>query len=158
MAKKLVISFVGIVISILLVFFMFLKTHPPLQHGGISYQTNKPSTVCIDLENKGVVNIILKQVVVNNNHKPNRVLLGTSRSNGLISIGLVKHPPKGVQFNSIHTYPIAPLPKSEYKYMQFDKIRHYGIVVDHHSKIKNIVIKYSYLGLSFKKKIDVNFH
>lgn len=157
MVKKIVMSVVGLLIIAFIGFFIFLKIHPPLTHMGMSYNPNNSSAICIELNNKGFSDIELQQVWVNDNEIPKKILLGTSRSNGVISIGLVKKPPKGVQFDAISAYPIKT-PTESYQYMQFDKIRHYGIVVYGKTQIRNVVIKYTYLGIPFKNKVQVGFN
>ncbi|WLD94490.1 hypothetical protein [Alkalihalobacillus sp. AL-G] len=154
MKNKTVIIITFIVI-VVLGFTMFLKMNPPLHSSGQSLNKElNPFTFVAEIDNKGFADIKLKEILVNSNENAYKVELGISRSNGLITISEVRDTSEGISFHEISDYPIKTPPESKYV-GDFDTIRHYAIVVYYNEGVKDITVKYSYLGIPFEKKIAV---
>jgi hypothetical protein len=107
-------------------------------------------------ENNGFGKIRLKEVLINSNEEPNRVELGVGRSNHMVMVThAVGNMGEGISFHEIGEYPIKPLSMVRSEEVDSDTIKHYGIAVSHDEKINNLVVKYSYLGIPFEKKLDL---
>lgn len=156
--KRILIYLVSFIVIAMLGFFIYVKTHPPLRSGGASYHNNHAPPITVEIENDGFAPLHIKNVLIDNNKVPPKALLGISRNSALVQL---PDTPTGVEFYSkLNSYPINPkIPPKKATELLKNKnnktIFHYGIAVYYKNFIRKVIIKYNYLGLPFKKEIDI---
>ncbi|WP_456279104.1 hypothetical protein [Bacillus sp. AK128] len=168
MLKKMGI-FIAVIVIILVGMLLYLKINPPLEIRGLGgnaeqaennpSEKGNPFVIVAQPENKGFVNIRLKEVLINSNEKPIKAELGVGRSNHMVmvtqALGNIGED-EAISFHQISEYPIRPLNKVQNNQVNSNTIKHYGISVFHDKKINNLIIKYIYFGIPFEKEIDLN--
>ena len=166
MKKKMQIL-IGIFLILLVGLILYFKINAPLEIRGISANAQQAENITnndenqfvivANPENKGFANLILKEVLVNSNEKPNRVEIGVSRSNYMVMVSeVVGDTSEGISFYKIDKFPIKPLSSVQNEELNSDTIKHYGIAVFNDEKINSLIIKYSFLGIPFEKEVDLN--
>ncbi len=145
--------------ALFLILLIFVKFNPPLVSNALTWNPNDNTFVLIEVQNFGFLDVEVKQVLVNDNEIPKKVELGISRSNHLVTGGELENNPD-ITFHTIDDQKIHPqLSDKEQKELNnnSEKIRHYGIRIEHTKPIKQITVKYSYLLIPFtmKKEFDI---
>lgn len=154
-AKHPFMKVVLIIAAAALIFYFSIHYNKPLTSGGYSFNVENAATVVAEIENGGFANLNIRDVTVNGNETPEKVRLGTSRSNGNPSMADWRDPAKGIQFDSLDAHAIKPPPEEEYT-GEMDQIRQYAIGVEHDEPISAITISYTYLGFPFEEVIDIS--
>jgi hypothetical protein len=149
---------IGYIIFLALIFlaFIYVKLDSPLVSNGTMGNIDDESIKLIELENFGFVDIVIKNVLVNETEVPKAVELGVSRSNFLV---MINDEPK-ITFHSIDQYKIEPKlsPKEMQKLNDNNDnktIRHYGLKINHDKPIESVTVKYRYLLVPFTLHKDV---
>lgn len=157
---------IGVIVILLVGSLMYFKTNPPLDIRGYSANAKQAGSftnieenqfvIVANPENKAFANIILKEILVNSNKKPNRVELGVSRSNYMVMVSeVLGDTNEGISFHELGEYPIKPISIVESEEIDSDAIKNYGIAVFNDEKINSLIIKYSFLGIPFEKELDL---
>ncbi len=142
-------------------FFSFIKLNPPLVSGTIGSSGDKQFVV-ISIGNKGLSNIKINGVLINNNEVPFDIkiqlsnplkgfiisddFVGEAREYGISDIKDVTIEP--------NTAPSTQLEKvNNGTATEDDKI--YGLSIINTKEINEVIINYSYLGISFEKYVSI---
>ena len=162
MVKRNLKIFIAILIVFIVSgFIVYIKIHPPLSGGGITWNQYDDTTRVLEIINEGSANIELKSVLVNNTETPEKVELGVSRSMHIVLGGGLDEDPD-ITFHDISEYKI--IPRARYSSEEMDKlveahdrtvIKSYGIRIDHNKPLENVIIKYRYYWIPFTYEIDV---
>ncbi len=155
--KKIMIAVVLIVLLGLGLTFIFFLNSKPLEVGGYTeYYNLKDEKIYIELDNQGWFDIHLKEVLINNK-KPSDVKLVISYTGQLVSAGIEDDPlTKSVNIDSAPIHPkLAVEEVTEAIKTQTTPIN-YGIGINNEEEIESIIIKYKYLGFTFKKEFNLD--
>ncbi|WP_339288304.1 hypothetical protein [Ureibacillus sp. FSL K6-0786] len=141
-------------------FFIYIKVTPPLVTGTI-FKGQDHHTVVIAIGNKGIGDLEITSVKVNNHADPNEIKIQVS--NVLVGFaGTIDEnsvAASHIQYFNIEdiSIPKGTIPEELLK--KFDegsateKDTIYGLTVNHHEDIHNVHIKYRYLGILFNETV-----
>ena len=140
----------------------YIKLHPVLLVGAISWNKYDDTIRWFEIGNEGVFSIKLKSVLVNGTKTPEKVELGISRSLHVVSGGGLDEDPD-ITFHNIDEYRIKPRlsPKKLGELAEIHDravIKNYGIRINHDEPLENAIIKYTYLGIPFTYKKDLRLN
>lgn len=162
MKKKLWLTILLVAITIGGVYF-FIKFDPPLEIGTLASSKDHKSVV-VGIGNKGLGEVKIVDVSVNNNENPSKTKIQVSNAlQGFIITNDYNHEEaKEFGFTNINDVVIRKetAPSTNDKKLddgiatKDDEI--YGISVFHSEEIHKIHIKYSYLGISFHDTVIFN--
>ncbi|MBP3966535.1 hypothetical protein [Paenibacillus lignilyticus] len=160
MRKRSIKVGVCLIILILIGLYILVKSNPPLVSNGLTSNPNDNTYGIVEVQNVGFVDIVLKQVLVNESEEPKKVDLGVSRSNHLVLGGELDSDPN-ITFHAINELKIKPaLSPAELKKLVANNdrevIRNYGIRIQHDNPIRQITVKYNYFMIPFTFRKDVS--
>ncbi|RKP57982.1 hypothetical protein D7Z26_00245 [Cohnella endophytica] len=159
MKRKIIVIISTILIIILFASFIYLRNNQVINITGLtqSNETGKQSII-LELENKGVADIKLLKVFINNSQLPNKVELVASYSSHLVAGGLLDEDPDIKFTDDISSIKIRPATNSEQRIELIKSKAHptdYGLRITYEDKVEIVKIKYKYLGLVFTKTVDL---
>ncbi|MBU8906583.1 hypothetical protein [Desertibacillus haloalkaliphilus] len=161
--KKTTLISVVIVAVLVIGLFSFIKLNPPLASGTIG-STSEKQGVLISIGNKGFSNIKINDVLINNHEEPlDKKIQLSNPLKGFYIAADFDGEAKEFDLTDIEDVSIEPntAPSS-----QLDKVndgtateddKSYGLSVINNEEINEVIIHYSYLGLSFEKVIPIRF-
>ncbi|WP_397538104.1 hypothetical protein [Rummeliibacillus pycnus] len=162
MKKKLWILVLILAIIIGGIYFL-VKLNPPLEIGTIT-STEDNESVVVGIGNKGFQEVKILDVSVNNNDIPSKTKIQVSNAlkGFIITDNYNNEEARKYGFANIEDVAIkvGTAPSSNFEKLdnrtasKNDGI--YGISVTHNKEINKVHIKYSYLGISFKKTVILN--
>ncbi|WP_223555585.1 hypothetical protein [Lysinibacillus sphaericus] len=144
--------------------YTFVLFNPPLEIGTLGTAVGNKSVV-IGIGNKGFREVKLLEVSVNNNEKPSKTKVQVSNAlQGFIITDDYNNnnESKKYGFKDIEDVSIKldTSPSATYKKLDdgtaSKKDEIYGISVFHSEEINQVIIKYSYFGISFNKTVLLN--
>jgi hypothetical protein len=128
----------------------------PLVYDGFTEYNNTRKQVDIELINKGRFNILIQEVLVNNKIPKNAQLV-ISYTGQLVAGGIDDDPL--AKFINIIDAPIHPR-ISPQEFQEAVKSHttpiNYGIRINNDEDIEVVKIKYSYMGISFIREVNLN--
>lgn len=141
----------------------YIILNPPLAQGAV-YFTPDEKTVLLSIGNRAFGEITIKDVAVNGDEKPLHTVMQLSNAlNGFILVpGFEQKGNSAIsELMSINEVAIPPRsdPKETYEKMDKglataeDKI--FGVGAVHEQEIREITIRYNYLGLPFRKTVNL---
>ncbi|KJS18971.1 MAG: hypothetical protein VR72_21070 [Clostridiaceae bacterium BRH_c20a] len=113
--------------------------------------------VIIELVNQGFSDITISEIMVNgNNTLPSNVKIAVGRNKPVNASGF--HEDALISFHNLNDFNISPKSKllSFEENREIKEINHYGIRIQHETKIDNVTIYYKYFGISLKKEIQIS--
>lgn len=157
--RKTVIISILVSAIVLIGFFVFIKLNQPLESGTISIGTlEDQQLLMLEIGNKGFGDIQIKRVVVNDSEEPvdtkiqvsnplkGFIIPGNFTAKGNTDIKDVELLPR--------TSPSTNLEKVN-NGTATEKDHSYGLTLINRNPIYEVIIYYTYLGLSFEKKIPI---
>lgn len=145
-----------IIIIIVLVLIIILVNQSPLKVNGYSKEDNG-RTLILEVINKGISNVELIDVFVNDNKNPVKVELGVSYTGHLVvGSGLDEDP--NIKFLEINKEKISPDLSPEEKELAIKKKEspiHFGIRIYENDPIDEVTVKYKYFGWTYTKSFIV---
>ena len=157
--RKTVIISILVSVIVLIGFFVFIKLNQPLESGTISIGTlEDQQLLMLEIGNKGFGDIQIKRVLVNDSEEPvdtkiqvsnplkGFIIPGNFTAKGNTDIKDVKLLPR--------TSPSTNLEKVN-NGTATEKDHSYGLTLINRNPIYEVIIYYTYLGLSFEKKIPI---
>lgn len=145
-----------IIIIIVLVLIIILVNQRPLKVNGYTEEDNG-RTLILEVINKGISNVELIDVFVNDNKNPVKVELGVSYTGHLVAgSGLDEDP--NIRFLELNKVKISPDLSPEEKELAIkikDSPIHFGIRIYEIDPIEEVIVKYKYFGLTYTKSFIV---
>lgn len=155
--KKVLFICSVITILILLLLLIILTKQSPLKVSGYTTE-DSGKTVILEIINRGIFNVDLVDVLVNDNYDLETVELGVSYTQHLVlGSGLDEDP--DIKFVEINKVKIGPeLSPNDIKYIITENSGtpiDYGIRIISNQQINEVMVTYKYIGLTFKKSFIV---
>jgi hypothetical protein len=157
--KKIIMISVLCIAIILIGLFSLIKFNPPMVSGTLATSGDKNSVV-VEIGNKGISNVKIKDVLINNNKEPLEQKMQVSNPlKGFIISDTFDDKTKEYGITNIEDAEIQP---NTSPLTQLEKVNNgtatendksYGLSVIYNSAIERVIIKYSYLGLTFEKTV-----
>lgn len=119
---------------------------------------NSGKTLILEIINKGIFNVDLVDVLVNDNYDLEKVELGVSYSQHLVlGSGLDEDPDiEFVEINKVRVVPdLRPIEKKDLITEKPGTPIDYGIRIISNQQINEVMVTYKYMGLTFKKSFIV---
>ncbi|MGE7622033.1 hypothetical protein ACQKMD_02910 [Viridibacillus sp. NPDC096237] len=141
--------------------YSFVLINPPLEIGTLGTAVGNKSVV-IGIGNKGFREVKIIEVSVNNNEKPSKTKVQVSNALQGFIITDNNNESKKYGFKNIEDVSIKANTSPAATYKKLDdgtaskKDDIYGISVFHSEAINQVIIKYSYFGISFNKTVLFN--
>ncbi|MBK3496544.1 hypothetical protein JFL43_17110 [Viridibacillus sp. YIM B01967] len=158
--KPLILVLMFAIISIGI--FSLVKSNPPLVSGTIATSGDK-HTVVVVIGNKSFSDVQIKEVLINNNEKPLKQKIQLSNPlKGFIISDDIDGEERDYEFINIEdvkiqskTSPSTQLEKAN-NGTATESDKSYGLTVFYNKEISKVIIKYSYLGLSFGETVSIH--
>ncbi|MCU6713233.1 hypothetical protein M6D81_31500 [Paenibacillus sp. J5C_2022] len=145
-----------IILIIVLVLIIISLNQNPIKVNGITQEDNG-KTLILEVINKGISNVELIDVFVNDNKNPVKVELGVSYTAHLVGgSGLDEDP--NIKFLEINKEKISPDLSPNEKKLKMNKKDspiHFGIRINEIEPIDKVIVKYKYFGLKYTKSFIV---
>ncbi|MDM5248182.1 MULTISPECIES: hypothetical protein [unclassified Lysinibacillus] len=126
-------------------FFIYLKSNPPLVMNGFTNLTDDSTTKIVEIENKGLQEIELQQILVNDKLPENAELVVSKSEPFEAETKLEDNP--NITYHKLRQVNIFPSQYIDRKAVG-KQPQHYAVKVEA-PDIKTITIKYNYLKLPF---------
>ncbi len=146
----------------MLCFVVYLKVNPPISTGTIATGDDKHIAV-VEVGNKGLTGIKVRDVLINHNQKPKKLRVQVSNPlNGFMITDSFDDIKEEYGVRNLESVTIQPKTSPQ---MQLDKMNNgtatekdhsYGISIVDDEPIETVIIEYRHFGIPFVKTISID--